>query len=176
LVLWISAATTEKLNDGFAKILDLIRHPARLYPVEQSSKLTEARRWLEGSTAISWLVLGNVDVSTFEFLRESLPRHNWRGNILFTTRTAGSGSALSHASGQQHPVLELELPDARGAVNLLLKESGIGTVSGSWLTMNEQGYRSDQMSWTSPSGHLAGGTLHETVSQGPELQASVVAK
>jgi hypothetical protein len=138
LIFWISATTTEKLNSGFVKILDLIRHPARLYLADQSSRLTEARRWLEDLDSINWLlVLDNVDVSTLDFIRENLPRQNRRGNILFTTRTVDLASALSHAAGKQHPVLELELPDAQDAVDLLLRESGIDAVSATWLTASK---------------------------------------
>jgi len=39
LVFWISGATVEKLNQGLAKVLDLIDHPDRDH-VEQSTKLT----------------------------------------------------------------------------------------------------------------------------------------
>jgi NB-ARC domain len=135
LIFWISGATTEKLNTGFVKILDLIRHPARLYLADQNSKLTEARRWLEDSDSINWLlVLDNVDVSTLGFIRENLPRRNRRGNILFTTRTVDVASALSHAAGKQHEVLELELPDAHDAVGLLLKEGGIDEDSATRMT------------------------------------------
>jgi hypothetical protein len=138
LIFWISAATTEKLNNGFVKILDLIRHPARFQLVEQNSRLTEARRWLEDSTSISWLlVLDNVDVSTLDFIRENLPRHNRRGNILFTTRTPDVASALSCAAGKQHQVLELGFPDVPDAVNLFLRESSIDAASATQLTMNK---------------------------------------
>jgi NB-ARC domain len=138
LVFWISAATTDKLNNGFANILNLIRHPARLYLQDQSSKLTEARRWLEESTSISWLlVFDNVDVNTLDFIRENIPRHNRRGNILFTTRTAAVASALSSTAGQQYHVLELGFPDAGDAIKLLLRESGIDAVSVTRLTANK---------------------------------------
>jgi hypothetical protein len=138
LVFWISATTIDKLNTGFAKILDLIRHPGRHLLVDQSSKLTEVRRWLEDSTSTTWLlVLDNVDASTLDFIRENLPRQNRRGNILFTTRTVGVASALSYAAGRQHQVLELGLPDAQDAVELLLRESGMDLVSVSWVMMSK---------------------------------------
>jgi hypothetical protein len=130
LIFWISAATIDKLNNGFVKILDLIQHPARFYLPNQTSRLTEARRWLEASTSISWLlVLDNVDVSTLDFIRENLPRQNRQGNILFTTRTPDVASVLSSVAGQQHEVLELGFPDSRDAVGLLLRESGIDSVN-----------------------------------------------
>jgi hypothetical protein len=138
LIFWISATTIDKLNDGFANILDLIRHPGRPHLVDQRSKLTEARRWLEDSTSVTWLlILDNVDVSTVNFIRNNLPRRNRRGNILFTTRTVGIASALSYAAGQQHQVIELGLPDAEDAVELLLREGGIDVVSASWVTTSK---------------------------------------
>jgi NB-ARC domain len=82
-------------------------------------------------------VLDNVDVSTLDFIRENIPHHNRRGNILFTTRTAGVASALSYAAGQQHEVLELGLPDAQDAVDLLLKECGIDVAGANWLTTSK---------------------------------------
>jgi hypothetical protein len=138
LVFWISAATIDKLNTGFVKILDLIQHPARFYLSNQTSRLTEARRWLEASASISWLlVLDNVDVSTLDFIRENLPRQNRQGNILFTTRTLDVASVLSSVAGQQHQVLELGFPDARDAIGLFLRESGIDSASVTRLTANK---------------------------------------
>jgi hypothetical protein len=138
LIFWISAATIDKLNNGFVKILDLIQHPARFYLSNQTSRLTEARRWLEASTSISWLlVLDNVDASTLNFIRENLPRHNPQGNILFTTRTPDVASVLSSVAGQQHQVLELGIPDARDAIKLLLRESGIDSVNVTWLAASK---------------------------------------
>jgi hypothetical protein len=138
LIFWISAATTEKLNTGFVKILDLMRNPARFYLQDQTSRLIEARRWLEDLSSNNWLlVLDNVHVSTLDFIRENLPRQNRRGNILFTTRTIDVASALSRAAGKQYEVLELELPDAQDAVDLLLRESGIDTVGATWLTASK---------------------------------------
>jgi hypothetical protein len=138
LIFWMSGTTIDKLNDGFANILNLIRHPGRHLLVDQRSKLTEARRWLEDSTSLSWLlVLDNVDVSTLDFIRNNLPRQNRRGNILFTTRTINIASALSYAAGQQHQVLELGLPDVQDAVKLLLTEGGIDAASASWVTKSK---------------------------------------
>jgi hypothetical protein len=138
LIFWISATTIDKLNDGFAKILDLIRHPGRHLLIDQSSKLTEARRWLEDSTSTTWLlVLDNVDVSTLNFIRNNLPRQNRRVNILFTTRTVAVAFALSYTAGQQHQLLELGLPETQDAVKLLLKESGIDAASASWVTKSK---------------------------------------
>jgi hypothetical protein len=138
LIFWMSGTTIDKLNDGFANILNLIRHPRQHLLVDQRSKLIEARRWLEDSTSLTWLlVLDNVDVSTLDFIRNNLPRQNRRGNILFTTRTVDVASALSYAAGQQQEVLELGLPDAQDAVDLLLTESGIHTASATWVTKSK---------------------------------------
>jgi hypothetical protein len=137
-IFWISGTTVDKLHSGFLKILHLVRHPERPHIGDQSSKLTEARRWLEHSGAATWLlVLDNVDIGTLDFIRENLPRQNRRGNIIFTTRTSGVASALSHAAGKQHHLLELELPNAQDAVNLLLREGSIDAASATWLTMSK---------------------------------------
>jgi hypothetical protein len=44
-VFWISATSVDKLNQGFAGILDLIKHPDRFLE-DQYAKLTSARLWL----------------------------------------------------------------------------------------------------------------------------------
>jgi hypothetical protein len=130
LIFWVSAATVEKLNVGFAKILDIVHHPDRFRLVEQSGKLTEARRWLEDCSSVNWLlVLDNVDINAIDFIREHLPRKNRRGNILCTTRTESVASALACVAGQQYQPLELGLPDAQDAVHLFLKESGTDAIS-----------------------------------------------
>jgi hypothetical protein len=125
-IFWISATTLEKLHAGFADILNLIVHPDRFLVLEQIARVRAARRWLEDSGSISWLmVLDNVDPSTVGFLRENLPRRNRRGNILFTTRTNVVATALARTAGKQHRILELGLPDVEDAMNLLFVESDI---------------------------------------------------
>jgi hypothetical protein len=120
LIFWITATTVEKLHQGFSHLLDLIDHPYRALP-QQSSRLTAARRWLEESSSVDWLVvLDDVDRETLGFLREHLPRKNSRGSILVTTRTEGVAKAIASVGGQQHTVFELQLPDAKDAARLLL--------------------------------------------------------
>jgi hypothetical protein len=120
LIFWITATTVEKLHQGFSHLLDLVDHPYRALP-QQSSRLTAARRWLEESSSVDWLVvLDDVDRETLGFLREHLPRKNSRGSILVTTRTEGVAKAVASVGGQQHTVLELQLPDAKDAARLLL--------------------------------------------------------
>ena len=132
IVFWISATTIEKLNQGFVKLLHLVGHPDRFHQ-EQSAKLIAARRWLEEASSIDWLVIfDNVDIAALGFLREHLPRKNWRGNILFTTRTENVAQGLAYAAGQQHELFELRLPNAKDAAKLLLEhfeEQGTDTLS-----------------------------------------------
>jgi hypothetical protein len=86
---------------------NLVHHPDRSHP-EQGARLTAARRWLEDSGFVNWLImLDNVDPSTLSFLREHLPRRNRQGNILFTTRTSTVAQALAYTAGQQHETLDL---------------------------------------------------------------------
>ena len=125
VIFWISATTLEKLNHGFAKILNLVDHRDRDHP-EQSTRLTSARRFLEELDSVKWLLIfDNVDQSTLDFLREHLPRNNAQGNILFTTRTKIVADAVVNAAGQQHQTLELRAPNAEDAAMLLMKEAGI---------------------------------------------------
>ena len=128
LVFWISGATVEKLNQGLAKVLNLIDHPDR-YHVEQSTKLTSARRWLEECSAMyptKWLlVFDNVTQEALTFLQEHLPRTNSMGNILLTTRIKVVAEGVVSAAEQQHQFFELMAPNIHDAVKLLLKEAGI---------------------------------------------------
>jgi hypothetical protein len=103
-IFWFSATTVEKLQDGFTILLNLVH---RSHP-EQGARLTAARRWLEDSGFVNWLImLDNVDPSTLSFLREHPPRRNRQGNILFTTRTSSVAQALAYTAGQQHETLDL---------------------------------------------------------------------
>jgi hypothetical protein len=129
LIFWISATTIEKMNYGFTKLLNLVGHPDRSH-TDQGTRLTAARRWLEDSGSIKWLlVLDNVDRDSISFIRQHLPRTNPRGNILFTTRTDAVAAALACSGGQQHETIELGLPNVQDAVNLLLKESNADAVA-----------------------------------------------
>jgi hypothetical protein len=125
MIFWISGTTIQKLNDGFAKVLNLVGHPDRWHP-EQGARLTAARRWLEDSGSVRWLlVLDDVNRDTLSFIRDHLPRTNPRGNILFTTRTDDVAMTLACSAGQQHEIIELRLPSAQDGVDLLLKESNV---------------------------------------------------
>ncbi|KZP20056.1 hypothetical protein FIBSPDRAFT_827403 [Athelia psychrophila] len=90
-IIWISATTMEKVNQGLAGALDLLQHPDRHHP-DQAARITAARLCLEHSGQhgfLKWLIIfDDVTVATVPFLRESLPRQNSHGSILITTRTA----------------------------------------------------------------------------------------
>jgi hypothetical protein len=123
-IFWMSAASIDKLNQGFSQVLESVRHPDR-YRQEQNAKLIAARLWLE-EVAGDWLiVLDNVDRSTLGFLRMNVPRTNRRGNILFTTRTADVAEALVNMTGHQHSTLQLQALDPRDTTTLLFKDAGI---------------------------------------------------
>jgi hypothetical protein len=127
-IFWISSTSIDKLNYGFAKVLDLVGHPDRHHQ-EQSAKLTAARLWLEEPHGNWLLVLDNVDRSTLNFLRTHLPRRNAGGNILFTTRTGDVAEALVNVTEHQDSTLQLRALDPRDTVNLLLKDAGIAATS-----------------------------------------------
>lgn len=89
-VFWVSGVSVEKLSQDISKMVDLIRLPGR-HTLNQASKLTTARAWLEDSTAArSWLVvLDNVsEEAATTTLRDFLPRENCKGRLLITTRMA----------------------------------------------------------------------------------------
>jgi hypothetical protein len=89
-----------------------------------SSRLTAARRWLEETGPLKWLlVLENVDRSTLRFIREHFPCKNKQGNIVFTTRTDDIAAALACSAGRRQEIIELGLLDLQDAVYLLLTES-----------------------------------------------------
>lgn len=130
LIFWISSSTVEKLNQGFAKVLNLVDHPERLHQ-EQSARLTAARRWLEESDAdgsVNWLLIfDNVAREGVGFLREHLPRKNRRGSILFTTRTEDVAKVVVNAAGQRHQTFELRVPDLHDAAKLFLTDAEVDT-------------------------------------------------
>jgi hypothetical protein len=124
-IFWISASTVEKLNQGFARLLNLIGHPDHAHP-QQSARLAAARQWLEEPGVAEWLlVLDNVHRDTLNFLQEHLPRKNRRGNVLFTTRTESVAFSLAHAEGQRHEVVRLRAPGVQPAAKLLLRVAGL---------------------------------------------------
>jgi hypothetical protein len=141
LVFWISGATVEKLNQGFAKVLTLVGHPDYSNS-DQNIRLTSARRWFEEPKVIgpgpsNWLlVLDNISQDAVSFLREHLPRKNSTGNILFTTRTRAVAEAVATVAGQQHHILELLIPSLEHARNQLLKEAGMDSTDPVSPSMN----------------------------------------
>ena len=87
---WVSAGTVEKLAREFAKVVDLLRLPGR-HTMDQVTKMTVARAWLENTTVgKDWLlILDNVASETTKMIfYDVLPRRNGNGRLLFTTRTA----------------------------------------------------------------------------------------
>ncbi|KZP20026.1 TPR-like protein, partial [Athelia psychrophila] len=127
-IIWISATTMEKANQGLAGVLDLLQHPDRHHP-DQSARITAARLCLEHSEQygfLKWLIiLDDVTVATVPFLRENLPRQNSHGSILFTTRTAEIAEAITSVAGEQHPVYGLNALSLEQSATLLLTRAGI---------------------------------------------------
>jgi hypothetical protein len=126
-IFWMSAATTDKLIEGMAKILDVVGHPERTRS-EQNAKLTAARLWLEDpqpSDSVRWLlILDNVDGSVLEFLCEHLPQRNAKGSILFTTRAADVANALIRVPGGRHSTLDLRVPELVDTIHLFFTSAG----------------------------------------------------
>ena len=123
-VFWISAASAEKLSQGFSKLAHLLSLPERL-SLDQSAKHTAARAWLEDSESQverKWLlVLDNVNQETAVHVREIVPRKNSNGSILMTTRTEHVAESMAEAFGERHPCIGLRAPDIDDAVTLLLR-------------------------------------------------------
>ena len=132
LVFWISAATTEKLNQGFTNVLNLVGHVERNHP-EQSARLTAARRWLEEYKAADskgWLLIfDNVNINTVSFLRDHLPRSGYDGCILFTTRTDDTAKVLVSSAGEEHHTLKLQAPRSEDAACILLGYVGLNAAT-----------------------------------------------
>lgn len=115
---WVSAVSVEKLTRDISKLVDLVRLPGR-HTLNQASKLTAARAWLEDSTvARSWLVvLDNVSEETAEMLRDVLPRESCGGRLLMTTRMATIADMFT-ASGASSQ-LALQPPGTSDAMAML---------------------------------------------------------
>ena len=100
-------------------MVDLVRLPGR-HTLNQASKLTAARAWLEDSTAAkSWLVvLDNVSEETaIPMLRDFLPRENCKGRLLITTRIATVAGRFTDSGGSSQ--LALRPPGLGDAVAML---------------------------------------------------------
>ncbi|KZP20032.1 hypothetical protein FIBSPDRAFT_710854, partial [Athelia psychrophila] len=124
-IIWVSATTMEKVNQGLAGVLDLLQHPGKHHP-DQAARITAARLCLERSEQygfLKWLIiLDDVTGRLWQaaFLRESLPRQNSHGSILFTTRTAEVAEAITNVAGEQHPVHGLNALSLEQSAALLL--------------------------------------------------------
>ncbi|KZP29730.1 TPR-like protein [Athelia psychrophila] len=129
-IIWISATTVEKANQGLAGVLNLLQHPDRDHP-DQAARITAARLCLEHSQQygfLKWLIIfDDVTVATVQFLRESLPRQNSHGSILFTTRTADIAEAMTSVAGEQHPVHRLNALSLEQSTALLLMRAGVNS-------------------------------------------------
>jgi len=126
-ILWISATTVEKLYQGFSRLLRFIEHPDRSHH-DENVRLEAARRWLEKVKTGNWLlVMDNVFPETLDFLRQSLPRQNGCGTILFTTRTERVALALASTAGERHTVIEVPLLDIKAGVELFYGHFESGT-------------------------------------------------
>ena len=78
-IFWILARTNERVLQGLAGLLNLVRHVDR-HNLEDPAKMIAARRWLEerrSTDHMPWLlVFDNVARDTIENLRTHLPRNN----------------------------------------------------------------------------------------------------
>ncbi|KAI4247881.1 MAG: hypothetical protein L6R42_009493 [Xanthoria sp. 1 TBL-2021] len=122
---WVSAASVEKLARDFSKLVDL-RLPGR-HALDQATKLTLARAWLEDPTAgKKWLlVLDNVTQETSRMiLDEILPRRNSGGRLLFTTRTASIAESCTISS--KSLTIALQPPGLHDAVTMLAAGAEMG--------------------------------------------------
>ena len=127
-VFWISAASAEKLSQGFSKLVDLLCLPER-HSLDQSAKHIAARAWLEDSNPKverKWLlVLDNVNEETAVHVREIVPQKNNSGSTLMTTRTEHVAESMAVAFGERHPCFGLRASDVDDAVTLLLRAAKI---------------------------------------------------
>ena len=101
-------------------MVELFRFPGR-HTQNQASRLTAARAWLEDSViAKSWLViLDNVSEETsITVLRDFLPRYNYAGRILITTRIISIAERFT-TSGRSSQ-LALQSPGIDDAIAILL--------------------------------------------------------
>ena len=126
-IFWISARTNERVRQGLADLLNLVKHVDRHNP-EDPARMIVARRWLEQRQAANrppWLLIfDNVARSTIEMLRSHLPRNHYRGHIIFTTRTEDLAKALVESQGHQYDIIGLEALKVDDAAQLLLDGAG----------------------------------------------------
>ena len=126
-IFWISARTNERVRQGLADLLNLVRHVDRHNP-EDPARMIAARRWLEQQRSVDrrpWLlVFDNVARSTIELLRSHLPRNNYGGHVIFTTRTEDLAKALVESQGTQYKIINLGALMVDDAAQLLLDGAG----------------------------------------------------
>ena len=124
-VFWVSAVSVEKFARDFSKLADLLRLPGR-HTMDQASKLTAARAWLQDLTiAKSWLiVLDNVSEETIAMLHDVLLRAGCRGRLLMTTRTATIADAFTASTASSQ--LALQPPVISDAVAMLSNGAKLG--------------------------------------------------
>ena len=123
---WVSAGSVEKLAWDFSRLVDLLRLPGR-FTMDQVTKLTMARAWLEDTTTETrWLmVLDNVTQETRTMMFDRiLPRRNGRGRLLFTTRTASI--AESYTIPDKSLTIALQPPGIDDAVAMFAAGAGMG--------------------------------------------------
>jgi NB-ARC domain len=125
-VFWISASSSDKLEQSFTSILNLIRHRDR-HSTDQTAKLIAARLWLEDSgsqTKRKWLlILDNATRETISSIRDMIPRSNPGGHILITTRTKDVATTLAQSPQKTYHYIELSQLPVEDAAKLLIKSS-----------------------------------------------------
>ncbi|KAL8907713.1 MAG: hypothetical protein Q9171_005754 [Xanthocarpia ochracea] len=120
---WVSAGSVDKLARDFAKLVDLLHLP-KWYTMDQATKVTTARAWLEDPTAKKkWLlVLDNVTQETIIMIsKDILPRRNSGGRLLLTTRTAAIAESCTIPG--KSLVIALQPPGTDDAVAMLAARS-----------------------------------------------------
>ncbi len=125
-IFWVSAGSVEKLARDFSKVADLLC-PSRQHALNQVTKSTLARAWLEDSTTKKkWLlVLDDVTRETISMLlADILPRRNSDGRLLFTTRTATIADSFTIL--EQSLTIALQPPGIDDAVAMLTAGAEMG--------------------------------------------------
>ena len=117
-IVWVSAASVEKIFKDLAKFLSVLRLPG-WQTLDEVSKVTTIRAWLEDSGAArDWLiVLDNVKEDTAKTLLDVLPRIGRRGRLLMTTRTAMIADLLTASDVSSQ--LALQTPGLNDALVML---------------------------------------------------------
>ncbi len=109
--LWVSAASRESLQSGFAALAEVLHLPER-NEADQEKAVAAVRRWLNTTDQPWLLILDNAD--ELELLQSFLP--SGRGHYLLTTRVQDV-----HSVATAEPVKIMELADG---AQLLLRRAG----------------------------------------------------